>query len=249
MIVPRIQGMLILVNTLLLPLVLLAVAWLVAAYGERVQSGWQETRGSLDSIAARAEGSAQRVVDVAVRSEAQVRAAMDKLESVGRTLSEAGAKASRPLNAIARLSVPTVSISMSDLYARPPKPWPSFKIGPFKPEVRYDSFSFGEKIAAPFRTVFDTLGELAEPLDDLKGAVQELEKLKALQPEFARFEAEVAAVSRNALEFLTEILLLLSWLAYALMALMAWLALCYVVWAAGRLKRGTALLVYGRHAA
>ena len=243
MILPRVQGVFVLVNTMLPPLVVLAIGWTAVAFGARVDAGWQETRGALVSIAARAGDSAQRVADVAERSQAQMNRAMARFEVVGAGLSRAASEVRKPVDAVASLSVPTVAMKMSDLYIDPPGPIPRFKAGPFKPEITPGSFAFGEMIAKPFRVIFDTLSSLSAPFDDLAKVAKELEKLNALQPEFAAMQAELGLVARNAVAFFTAASDALGWLAWGMAALLVWGALCYPLWAIGRLERGWALLV------
>ena len=213
MILPRVQGVFVLVNTMLPPLVVLAIGWTVVAFGGRVDAGWQETRGALVSIAARAGDSAQRVADVAERSQAQMNRAMARFEVVGAGLSRAASEVRKPVDAVASLSVPTVAMKMSDLYIDPPGPIPRFKAGPFKPEITPGSFAFGEMIAKPFRVIFDALSSLSAPFDDLAKVAKELEKLNALQPEFAALQAEVGLVARNAVAFFGAASDVLGWFA------------------------------------
>lgn len=246
MILPRVQGLIVLVNTMLPPLAAVAVGWAVLAYGERVGEGWRETHGALTSIVARAGDTADRVAEVADRTQAQMDRAMGRFETVGAAMSRAAAEARKPVDAVASLSVPTFTMSMSDLYIDPPGPIPRFKAGPIKPEIRPDSFVFGEAIAKPFRVIFDALSSLTAPFDDLAKVAKELEKLQALQPEVAALQAELGTVSRNAVNFFTVASGVLGWLAYGVVGLLVWGALCYPFWAMGRIARGWALLMHGR---
>jgi hypothetical protein len=75
---------------------------------------------------------------------------------------------------------------------------------------------------------------------------KELEKLNALQPEFAVLQAEIGLVARNAVAFFGAASDAVGWFAYGLAGLLVWGALCYPFWAIGRLQRGWALLMHGR---
>jgi hypothetical protein len=129
---------------------------------------------------------------------------------------------SKPLDAVANFKVPTLKAEMKPLWINVPGLIPAFSPGKFRPEFTAGSLDLGAKLVAPFQPIVAALANIAGPLGDLKNAVRELEKLKALQPQIA----EVGV-----------------WLAWVASGLLVWFAIGYIFWAAMRLRRGCALLL------
>jgi hypothetical protein len=242
MILTRIRGFVVVVNTLMPALLVAGVVLLAGLYAERMERGWADANVALASLADRASDSKRIVVDVVVRTDEQVARVVKRFEAVGATMNKIGDELSKPIDAIGSLSVPTFSLRMSDLHIDPPGPIPRFNAGPFRPELSTGQFRFGDTIVAPFRQIVAALGELSGPLDDIGDVVSELERLKQLGPGFEAFQQEVGILAAQTLAFGREVASVLEVAVWIVAGLLAWFALAYVLWAHGRLQRGFAMM-------
>ena len=238
----RIRGFFMVINTLLVPVIVLGIGWFLSDQGAKFAAEWQKTKVPLMAIAQKAEQSAEKALIVAERTEAEIVKAVAKIEKVSDSLEKVGDSVAKPLNAVAKFKVPTYKVKMQPLMIDVPGPIKPFSAGKFRPVFEAGSLDIGDKIGAPFRPILTALSDIAGPLGDLKNAVRELEKLKALQPQIAAFQAHVGVVADQVLVLTAKIGQMGVWLAWALAALGIWLALCYIFWAMWRLQRGFALI-------
>ena len=238
----RIQGLFIVVNTLLVPAIILGLGWLVIVQGAKFQAEWQKTKAPLVAIANKAEHSAEKIQDIAERTEAQISKAVAKIEKVGASLEKMGDTVSKPLNAIADFKIPTLKAEMTPLWIDVPGLIPAFSPGKFRPEFTTGSLDLGAKLVAPFQPIVTALADIAGPLGDLKNAVRELEKLKALQPQIAEFQRQVGIVANQVLALAKQLAEAAVWLAWLAAGLLVWFTIGYIFWAVMRLRRGCALI-------
>ena len=238
----RIKGLFMIINTVLIPLIVIGIVWFLAVQGAKFAAEWQKTKEPLIAIAQNAEKSADKMMEVAERTEDEIMKAVAKIEKVGDSLEQMGETVRKPLDAIAKFKVPTYKVQMKPLMIDVPGPIKPFSAGNFKPEFEAGSLNIGDKIVAPFRPILAALRQLAGPMGDLNNAIAELEKLKALQPQIAAFQAQVGMVADQVLALAANIARIAQWVGWVLMALSVWGVLGYIFWAISRLQRGFALI-------
>lgn len=247
----RIQGVFMIVNTLLVPIIAAILMVIVAVQGQEIAAEWQQVRQPLSDIAAKATASADKVQDVAVRTTAQVEKAVEQIDGVAASLGKVKDGIAKPINAVARLKVPTVKVGFTDLKLDlRVKDFKGNKIGKYKPlviptvlpTVAVGSADFGKWLIAPFTPIVEALGKLSGPMTNLRQAVAELEKLKALQPQMAAFQRQIGQAAAKTLTLAEKVWEFARLLAILLAALMVWFAAGFVFWAAQRLRRGWSLV-------
>lgn len=250
----RIQGVFIIVNTLLVPLVALAFAALAGIYGAGIQQSWSALKKPLQSLASQAEASAEQIGGIAAKTEAELALAATQLSEAANAASNAATAIAAPITALNAVTVPTLQVgskkAVIDLRVANPitgkknprekKPPLYFEIS--VPTVSSGSFAIGATLTAPFQPIGDALTKLAAPVAQVERALDEVEKLKRLQPALERFQTTARQAARAALALADRLLTLGKGAAIAMGLLLVWFALGYGFWAARRLRRGLALL-------
>ena len=160
-----------------------------------------------------------------------------------RGIDAAVAEAAKPLDVFTNASVPTFKLSFEDLVLPPGKPFlTEIRVRGIKPRIDTGKFQFAAELVKPFRKVFEILGDMAAPFDDLRDAMGELEKLKALQRGVDGFRQQVVVIADQAVAFAETVGTALRIVGIALAVLGVWLALNYLLWAQGRLATGLAMM-------
>lgn len=250
----RIQGVFIIINTLLVPLMVAAVAILLGTYGNKIQQSWIALETPLHSLASQTEASAERVGEIAKKTEQELALAALQLQEAANAASAAATAIAEPIMALNAVTIPTVKVgsktTVIDLRIpnlvtgrknpnekRPPL---YFEIG--VPTVSPATFAIGETLTAPFKPIGDALTKLAAPVAQVERALEEVEKLKQLQPALNSFEATARQVARAALQLADKLIALGQWVAITAGLLLIWFLAGFLFWAVQRLRRGWSLV-------
>lgn len=247
----RIQGVFLIVNTLLVPIIAIALIALVAVQGQKIAMQWQQVKAPLTDIAKKAAASAGHVQEVAERTSAQVEQAVAQIDGVATALGKVKDGIAKPIETVGRLRVPTVRVGVTDLKLDLRlKDFKGNRIGEYDPlvirnvlpTVSTGSADFGKWLVAPFTPIVDALGKLSGPMTSLRQAVAELEKLKALQPQMTAFQRQIGQAAAMTLALAEEVWAFARLLAILLAGLGVWFLAGFLFWAVQRLRRGWALV-------
>lgn len=250
----RIQGVFIIVNTLLVPLMVAAIATLLGIYGNKIQQSWIALEAPLHSLASQTAASAEKIGDIAKKTEQELALAALQLKEASDAASVAATAIAAPIKALNAVTVPTVKVgsktTVIDLRIpnlvtgeknpREKRPPLYFEIG--VPTVSAGTFAIGATLTAPFKPIGDALTKLAAPVAQVKRALEEVEKLKQLQTALKGFEATASQAAGAALQLADKLIALGQWVAIAAGLLLIWFALGFVFWAARRLRHGWSLV-------
>ena len=247
----RIQGIFLIVNTLLVPVIAALLFALVAVQGQKIAVQWQQVKAPLIDIAKKAAVSAGQVQDVAERTTVQVEQAVAQIDGVATALGNVKDGIAKPIDTVAALKVPTVRVSTTDLKLDlRVKDFRGNKIGKYNPlviknvlpTVSTGSADFGKWLVAPFTPIVDALGKLSGPMTSLRQAVTELEKLKALEPQVTAFQRQIGQAAAMTLALAEEVWAFTRLLAILLAGLGIWFVAGFLFWAVQRLRRGWSLI-------
>ena len=242
----RLNGLVMIVNTLLPAILLIAVAAVFLAYKGEVARGWQDARQSLEAIRDSAQGTIDKVDSAATRAANKLEAAMAGLEAVGGRFEKISQDANTALAPLDKLRVPKFSVGWDDkekcvdtkLFGDKCIKWR-------EPSVGTEWSNIGAAVKKPFTDAFDAMSAAAKPLGDLKAAAAELAVLKTLPQEAEKAQAQLAVVADRALAVAAPIGRILTVAGYIAVFLTLWLGFVYGLRGYSRLIEGWTLMTGG----
>ena len=240
----RIEGLIVLGNTALPPVLAVIVLGLFLAHKHTVATAWSEASASLSGIAAAARQSEAILARMRDDVGAELEKADESLENIADRVNPAIAAIDSGATAIKELElsyVNGVSSKKLTLLKKDVVYWVSPQFG---------DWAVGATVAQPFENVSAALGQVTAPFDRLGKAValykqnhqQRLEaEIRALrglaETAWQRAETLAGAAGRIA-----------TTLSYLAVGFFVWFVLGYGFWARRRLLRGWELVRRPRHA-
>ena len=163
----RLNGLVLIINALLPPLFVLAVAGLFIYYKGDVEDGWiNEIRPELEAIQNAATVSIVLVDNAVTNASAKITSAANGLDAVATQFEKAAATVAEPLKTLGAVTVPKYTVSWDhhkvvcpgpnkkDVFGKP--------IKPCIPNIHKGDFKLGEALTRPFTNAFEAMTAAAQ---------------------------------------------------------------------------------------
>jgi hypothetical protein len=243
----RLRGLVLIGNTVLPAIFLISIAGVFLYYKNDVADGWKTTEKALDVIinaAAQTSGEIKVTVD---KTKDDMDRAITHFKGIKKTFDETYKDVNKPFDAIAGVTVPTVTVGKKSKTFSVPDPdnlTRRKEITVSLPTVKTGTSAVGKALVKPFRDAFGVVNAAVQPFSNLvTGIDNDLAVLLRKVPEEARkVQAQTAIIAEQARSVATPLGNMLNAIGYIAIALIFWFALSYVTWAHERLVRGWALL-------
>jgi|GEM_PF-3895965 len=243
----RLQGLVMIVNTLLPLALLLGITVAFVSWKGVFEERWQTVEPQLVAIRDSANQSVILVQATADRVTTHLASAGEGLDAVGKEFAKAAVTVEPVLQTMEQITVPGLKVTTIHKaicghqlkFGKKPKPincWP---------QVTLTESRFGETLAKPFRDAYGVMATAAQPLTDVKLALDELGVLGQLPEKAEQAQAALGIVATEALRLADPLGAILEACGYIAIFLLVWFGVQFVVRGAGQLRDGFRLLAGG----
>lgn len=243
----RLQGLVIIVNTLIPAILLVSIVGAFLYWKDTVAARWAVVEPQLEEIRNTADASLLLVQGTAGRVTERLSKAANGLDAVAVKFKAASATVEPTLLAIERVTVPGVEVGKVRRVIcgveRIKKGKPVYK--QCWPYVKRVQTPLGTAVAKPFRDVYTAMGVAAQPLKDMKAVLGEIGVLEALPEKAEAAQAAISVAVAELLKLAGPVAVVLQVLGYTALFLLIWYGLQYGVLALGRIATGWRMLVSG----
>lgn len=237
----RLQGLVLIINTLIPAALLLAAAGLFLFFKSDVETAWtQDVRPQLTAIEKSAEQSIGLVEDAVSNASTKISSAAKGLDKVSKGFDAVGDAVAPTLKKLNGISVPTFKVGWRhEKFCGPKK----FKC---VPSVTPSNWAFGKEIAKPFNAAFGAMASAAKPLADMKDAIAELGVIEDISGEAAKAQKALGRLAATVLSLAKPIGTLFTAIGYIVIFLVVWFGFQYAVRGANHLRNGFRMLITGQ---
>ncbi len=240
----RLQGFVLIVNTLL-PVVLLGGIAGAFLYGQgRLEAQWAIVEPELVALRDSAGASVVLVQATTDRVTGHLKKAGEGLDAVGKEFAKASATVAPTLTAIEKVTVPGLKVTtVQNALCGYERKGRKLQQKSCWPHLEIVKSGLGVAVAKPFRDVYATMATAAQPLSDIKLALGELDALGALPGKAAEAQAAIGIVADEAIRLAGPIGAAFRVVGYVSIFLLVWFGVQYGVRGTARIREGWRMLL------
>ncbi|MDA0661751.1 MAG: hypothetical protein O3B08_02800 [Proteobacteria bacterium] len=242
----RLQGFVLIVNTLIPVLLLGGVASGFLYWKERVSAQWTIVEPELVAIRDSAGATVLLVQATTDRVTGHLKKAGVGLDAVGQAFANASETVAPTLREIEKVTVPGVRVTtVQNVLCGYERKGRKVQQKSCWPHVQIVESKLGVAVAKPFRDVYAALATAATPLSDIKLALGELDALGALPGKAAEARAAISIVASETIRLAGPLGTIFTIVGYVSIFLLLWFGAQYGVRGTARLRAGCRMLVAG----